>query len=355
MGTPLGKPCPGSNPGPRTLIILQNWDSFMSVSEIGEFSLIRQLLKILENDPREILGYDDVSATNIDGKLLITKTDMFVESTDRLPGMPFSSMGWKAVVMNISDFAAKGVKPLGGVIALGLPKNTSIKAVKELYEGVSKACKRYNIYVWGGDVSEAKEIIIAPMLVGFSKKVLSRSGAKPGNLLIATGFFGYTSLAYKVLLENFTIKNDALLDKVFRSVFYPEVSLKFGVELLGKKLAYSGIDSSDGLAWTLHEMANSSNVKIIVENMPIAEDAKTQLLTWGLNPLKTVLYEGGEEYISVYAVDHEKIDDVFKLAKACNVNVQIIGYVEKGKGVYMKVKNEIFPIKPLGWNHFRKS
>ncbi len=326
----------------------------MKVGDIGEFLLIEKLLKILGKDPNEILGYDDVSAIAMDGKFLVIKTDMFVESADRWPDMPFFSIGWKSLVMNVSDFAAKGVKPIGGLVSLGIPEDLRVSDVMELYEGMSKACREYGFYIWGGDMSSAKEVIVAPMLVGFSERILKRRGAKPGDVLVATGVFGYTSIAYKVFFQNYKVENREIWKKTLDAIFYPKVALDFGVEISERGLANSGIDCSDGLAWTLHEIAKASRVKVVLEEIPVPGEVYSQLETWGLDPLHSVLYEGGEEYVSIYSIKQEALREVFSLAEEKNVELYVIGRIERGRGVYLKEKRGLVEVKPLGWNHFRR-
>jgi len=325
----------------------------VKVCDIGEFLLIKRLLEILDRDPHEILGYDDVSAVKFQGKLLIVKTDMFVESADRWPGMPFSSIGWKSIVMNLSDFAAKGIKPLGGLVSLGIPKDADLASVEELYEGITKACREYEIYIWGGDTSLAKEIIVAPMLIGISDKILRRNGARPGDVLVATGTFGYTSIAYKALFGRYKIENEDLRREVLERIFYPKVPLKFGVEALKNNIVNAGIDSSDGLAWSLHELAKASKVKIVLENTPIPSHVCAQLKAWGLDPLTSVLYEGGEEYVSIYSVSPENLDELHCLAEKMNVDLYAIGKVEEGSGVCLKKEDRETPLEAKGWDHFK--
>ena len=325
----------------------------MKISDIGEFLLIKRLLEILDEDPREILGYDDVSAVRVQERFLVVKTDMFVESADRWPGMPFSSIGWKSIAMNLSDFAAKGVKPLGGLISLGIPGDMDLTNVEELYRGIRDVCREYEIFIWGGDTSFAKELVVVPLLVGFSDKILRRSGAKPGDILVATGSFGYTPVAYRVFFEGYKVEDENFWREVLNRIFYPRVFLKFGVEIARNNMVNAGIDSSDGLAWSLHELVKASKVRVILEYVPIPPRVHAQLEAWGLDPLISTLYEGGEEYVAIYSVSPENLDDLYYLAKKMNVDLHTIGRVEEGSGVYLRKKDKYIPLEAKGWDHFK--
>ena len=184
-----------------------------NLKDLGERKVIELIWKRIRKFPKifheNVL--DDVSAIEIDNDVLaVLKTDMLVESTDVPPQMSFWQIGRKAVVMNVSDMAAKGVKPIAMLVSLGLPKNLTKKEIEELIDGIEETAKEYGMYIVGGDTNEAKEIIVDCFLFGLCKKeeFVSRRGAKPGDILAVTGEFGKTAAGLKMLLEGMDAPED---------------------------------------------------------------------------------------------------------------------------------------------------
>jgi len=152
--------------------------------------LIQQHLEIIPDLP--VPFGDDVSGVNIGKKIAVLKTDMLVGSTDVPHGMSLWQAARKAVVMNISDFAAKGVKPVALLVALGLPLDFLEKDVKQLADGLNAGAREYYAYVLGGDTNEASDLIICCSLFGIRKRnlIILRSGARPNDIVAVTGSFG---------------------------------------------------------------------------------------------------------------------------------------------------------------------
>ena len=135
---------------------------------------------------------DDVSAVNLDNKqVAVLKTDMLVGKTDVPEEMTLFQAARKALVMNISDFASKGVQPMAALIALGLPADFTQKNIEEISDGLNAGAQEYGAYIIGGDTSEASDLIISVSLYGTANKstLMLRSGAKPGDILASYGVF----------------------------------------------------------------------------------------------------------------------------------------------------------------------
>ena len=330
----------------------------MKVSEIGErgvIDLIWSVLRLEGNvDPAELElpPSDDASALRLgDGRFLILKADMFVRRTDAPPGMRHSQMGAKAVTINISDLAAKGATPAGFLFSLGLPKTYQEPQVKELIRGISKACLDYSSPVLGGDVGEARDLIVAGFAVGFSERLVKRSGASIGDLVAVTGPFGDTGSAYKILLEGmdapFALKRD-----LCRSVYGPKAKLKIGLAMAGSGAASSSMDSSDGLAFTLNELARSSSVGFALDHLPISSNALKFSKLTGEKANDLALY-GGEEYEIVYTIKKGKWDLALEAARKAGGDLLRIGEVVPGQRVTLTVDGKEMDIPARGWAHLR--
>lgn len=324
---------------------------------LGERKIIELVLEQLERMPNMLIPFgDDVSAYPFDGnRLLILKTDMLVDKTDMPKGMSFWQAARKAVVMNVSDFAAKGVKPRAILVSLGLPKKLARKDIaQEIGRGLNAGAREYGTYIIGGDTGEASDLVISISLFSTAKKgeLMLRSGAKAEDIVAVTGFFGKTAAGLKVLLNGCKVspKTEKTLTE---SVLMPRARLKEGLSLSKIGAVTASIDSSDGLAWSLHEIAKASKVGFLIDRLPVAEEVKEFAEINQLDPLELALY-GGEEYELVVTVKHE----LWKKAKEAVENVGgellSIGKVTAEREIILKTCGKKYAVEPRGWEHFRR-
>jgi thiamine-monophosphate kinase len=327
-----------------------------TLRDIGERKAIELILEQLEKMPRMPIPFgDDVSAYPISKKqLLILKTDMLIGETDVPKGMSLWQAARKAVVMNISDFAAKGVKPLVMLVSLGLPKNTTQVDVEKIAKGLNAGAREYDVYIIGGDTNEALDLVISLSVFGLARKdnVMLRSGAKPGDIAAVTGLFGKTSAGLKILLAGFKASVD-VRDSLLEAVYMPKARLKEGLALNATGAVTSAIDSSDGLAWSLHELSKASGVGFLIENVPIAHEAVKFAEINGLNPLELAFY-GGEEYELVLTIKPSLWVKAEKAIKNVGGNLIRIGRATAERQIILEVEGKKHNIEPRGWEHFRK-
>jgi len=323
-----------------------------TVQELGERKIIDIILKHLEPMPNMPVPFgDDASAVDIGkGKLAVIKTDMLVGKTDIPPQMSLWQAARKAVVMNISDLAAKGVKPIALLTAIGIPRGLRRKHVEQIGKGLNRGAREYGAYVLGGDTSEASDIIIscAAFGIGEKKRLMLRTGAKAGDMVAVTGCFGKTSAGLRILLRGLSTP-PKLRKTLVDSVLMPKARLSEGLSLAQTGAVTASIDSSDGLAWSLHEISRASHVGFQIDSLPIAEEAKQLARMHKLDPIELCLY-GGEEFelvITVKPMFWRKISKKVSLAR--------IGRVTKGETLILKSGKKLFPIETRGWEHFKTS
>ena len=297
---------------------------------------------------------DDVSALEIgDNKLAVLKTDMLVGKTDVPHGMSLRQAARKAVVMNISDFAAKGVKPAAILASIGIPRGYTKKDIQQIGKGLNAGAREYDAYVLGGDTNEASDLVISCSLLGIceTQHLMRRSGARPGDLVAVTGFFGKTASGLKILLE--TLSAPPKIRKEFvDAVLMPQARLKEGLALAKTNAITASIDSSDGLAWSLHELSRASKIGFIIDNPPVAPEVGKFTKLHDLNPLDLSLY-GGEEYELVVAIKQELWEKAEKAVRRIGGALTKIGQVTKEKSLLLKREEETIPIEARGWEHFR--
>lgn len=320
--------------------------------KLSEREIIKLFLGIFGEPSKKALPLgDDISGIMLNKNMVaVLKVDMFVDKTDMSPGMSFFHAGWKAMVMSISDFAAKAVKPQVALVSLGLPLTLNRRKIREIGLGLRKASTRYRFKILGGDTNEASNLTIATILFGVSKKenLILRSGAKVGDLVAVSGRFGKTSSGLKILLENMKAPT-SLKEKLLKQVYMPKAKLSLGLNL--KRVgATSSIDSSDGLALSLHELSKASGVGFILDRIPIAKEAKIFAEINRLDPFELAFY-GGEEYELVVTINPEKFN---KAPESLRKKFLVIGKVVKEKKIVYVKKNVEKEVKAKGWEHFTK-
>jgi thiamine-monophosphate kinase len=329
-----------------------------TAKELGEDRIRSIIIKHLGRDPREILGYgDDAIAFRLDGgKVLVAHTDVLVGSTDILPGMNPFYVGWKAVVMNVSDIVSKGAKPLSLLFSWGIPRDLQSRNISKIAEGMGAAARKYGAYVAGGDTGEANDLFLAGTSFGIAqeKELLRRSGAKPGDILAVTGKFGLTSVGYKILLEGFRapiyVKRAAL-----KAVYAPSARLKEGLVAAKTRGVTASMDCSDGLARSLHYLSKMSGVGFRVTNVPIAEEACSFASMHLLDEAELALYQGGEEYELILCVERDAWSRVYTAIRASGGKLYRIGEATPEKKLLLERKDgSTQKIEPIGWEHFKK-
>lgn len=323
--------------------------------ELGERSIIEVLRKRFDAMADSPVSFgDDVSAVALgDEQVAVLKTDMLVDKTDVPEGMSLWQAARKAIVMNVSDFAAKGVLPKAALVALGLPRSMLREDVEEIARGLNAGVRQYGAYVIGGDTGEASDLVVAVSLFGTAerKALMLRSGAKVGDVVAVTGFFGGSAAGLRLLLDDLAVSNE-LRDVLVSAVFMPQARLKEGLALSGSCAVTASIDSSDGLAWSLHELSRMSKVGFLISSVPIAHEVKRFAEFNGLDALELALY-GGEEYELVVTVKPKMWVAAETAVESVGGRLLPIGKVTRDRQIVLEVDGKKRPIEARGWEHFK--
>ena len=318
---------------------------------LTEREIIRVLKRRFDLDPKLPLGFeDDVAAFPMSqGTQLVLKTDMLVGSTDVPPGMTIRQAARKAVVATVSDFAAKGVQPRGLLVSLGLTPPVRLSTVNEIASGLENGAREYHCRIIGGDTSETDDLVIDCIGFGFARtgRILRRDGAILGDVVAVTGDFGRTAAGLRILLGKKKPWPHRFSQLIY-SVLHPSAKLETGLKLAQTGFVDSSIDSSDGLAWSLHEIARLSQVNIVLETIPVAPDVKVFAREQGLVPDELALF-GGEEYELVVAIKRDR----FETVRRSIPTLRRIGDVKTGSGdVIARFDGKKGKVKPHGYEHF---
>jgi len=335
------------------------------VNELGEFGLIDHLTEqVVLKNPSSIRGVGDDAAI-IDNKDLLTvvSTDMLVEGIHfDLMYSPLKHLGYKSVVVNVSDILAMNAIPRQVTFSLAISNRFSVEALEELYAGVHLACERYGVDLIGGDTTSSnKGLIISVTAIGqvTKEKVVYRNTAKPGDILCVTGDLGAAYLGLQLLerekqlyLDNPEIKPDLegqnyLVGRQLK----PEARADM-IEAFAKKglVPTSMIDISDGLASEIFHICKESNVGAMVEEsgIPLHPDTEMQALKFQLDPTTCAL-SGGEDYELLFTVSPDDLEKVRFLPE-----VYIMGEItEPSEGVMLHTKGgNRHELTAQGWRHF---
>jgi thiamine-monophosphate kinase len=265
-----------------------------------------------------------------------------------------TQIGRKVVTMNFSDLAAKGVTPTGFMLSLGLPRNFEVEETLGIMNGVISQSERFGACVMGGDTGEANGLVVSGMAFGFAEesRIVKRSGANIGDILAVTGPFGLTGAGLKLLLER-TKSKPEIRERLVKAVYEPMPRVREGVALAASGCLSSSIDSSDGLAWSIHELANFSKVGFLVENIPVPKEVTAFAGLNNLDPLDLAL-NGGEEYELVVTIKRDLWAEAERAVKEAGGAIYRIGVAVKKREVSLKTDDgEVRTITPKGYEHFK--
>jgi len=326
-----------------------------SAGNLGERKIIEIFMTLLRRMPKMPIPFgDDVSAIDLgEGKLAVIKCDMLVAKTDVPRGMSYWQAARKAVVSTVSDFGAKGIQPLGLLTSLALPSHFTRKDIVQIGLGLNAGAREYGTYVLGGDTNEAEDLIIDCVGFGLSDeaRIMKRSGAKPGDLVATTGSFGKTAAGLKMIKERLRVPPKTRRE-LMKSVYMPKAYLSEGLALAKTRAVTSCIDSSDGLARSLYELARMSRVGFEIIDIPVAASAKKFAKSRKLDAAELALH-GGEEYNLIFTFGPR---DLAKVSEALDGAFFKMGRVtNRREKIELKAEGRVEPIKPKGWEHFKLS
>lgn len=346
-----------SNPPKRT-----------DVNALGEFGLIDHLTQRFPlHHQSSVKGIgDDAAVIDHQGALTVVSTDMLVEGIHfDLMYTPLKHLGYKSVVVNLSDIYAMNAIPQQITVSVALSNRYSVEAMEELYEGIRMACSVYNVDLVGGDTtSSPKGLVISVTAIGkgHKERLTYRNTAKVGDLICITGNLGAAYMGLQILerekqiylsdpeLQPTLEGHDYLLERQLK----PEAR-KDMIEAFAKAglVPTAMIDISDGLGSELFHIAKQSGVGVLLEEsgVPIHEDAQFQAIDFNMDPI-TVALSGGEDYELLFTVDPKDLDKVKYMA-----DIYIAGEIVPAEdGVKLNSKGgKLHDITAQGWKHFDPS
>lgn len=340
----------------------------ISLEDLGEFGLIDRLTKDIKIQHKSTLKGvgDDAAVLNYNNKDIVVTTDLLVEGIHfDLVFTPLKHLGYKAVVVNLSDVYAMNAIPKQITVSIALSSKFSLEAIELLYEGINKACENYNIDLVGGDTtSSVTGLAISITAIGEIEKgkAVYRDGAKPGDLICVSGDLGASYAGLQVLnreKEVFLVNPDSQPDMsdysyVLERQLKPEAR-KDIIEALKDAtiVPTSMIDISDGLSSEMLHICKESGCGAKIEEDKIPIDAQTIFVAEEMNLDPTLFaMNGGEDYELLFTLSKAKGDKI-----AAINGISVIGeIVESKEGVKLLGRaGGSTKIQAQGWNAYKKS
>lgn len=335
------------------------------IATLGEFGLIEHLTKNFEiqNASTVLAVGDDAAVIDHFGKQTVVTTDLLLEGIHfDLSYTPLKHLGYKSVIVNLSDIYAMNARPTQITVSIGISNRFSTEALNEFYEGIYAACEKYGVDLIGGDTSSSqKGFIISVTAIGevAPGKFITRSGAQKGDLICVSGnlgaaFLGLTLLEREKMIfqENPGVQPDLENEKYIVGRLLKPEAAKEVVEFFTEReiVPTAMMDISDGLSSELLHICKNSICGCVIyeEKLPIAEETKNAAFKFGLDPTACAL-SGGEDYELLFTVKQEDYDKLL-----LNEYVSIIGYItppEEGAHIITKGNNR-HAITAQGWNAF---
>jgi len=335
-----------------------------TIATLGEFGLIDRLtgdLVTLQKSTLKGVG-DDAAVIACGEEVLVVTTDLLLEGIHfNLMYMPLKYLGYKSVVVNISDVCAMNAVPRQITVSIGISAKFTLEMVEEMYEGIRLACERYEVDLVGGDTSSSLTgLVISITALGTAPagQLTYRSGAHHNDLLCVSGDLGGAYMGLQLLeRENEVFKVNAHMqpklegyDYVLQRQLRPEARTDI-VEAF-KKLGIkptSMIDISDGLSSEILHLCNSSGTgcRLYEDKIPYDSQTKEMALEFNINPLVAAL-NGGEDYELLFTIpvgDYEKIKN--------DPDITVIGHMTKAEeGVLLVTTGgSLIPLVAQGFNH----
>ena len=334
-----------------------------SLGQLGEFGLIDHLtqnFKIVQPSTLKGIG-DDAAVLDFGTKKAVVSTDLLIEGVHfDLAYMPLKHLGYKAVVVNLSDICAMNAKPTQITVSVAVSNRFPLEALEELFEGITLAANQYKVDVIGGDTtSSQKGLIISITAIGEadSEEIVYRDGAGETDLLVVTGDVGSAYMGLQVLerekqvfLVNPNSQPDLdlyayLVERQLKPEARTDVRTLFhALELKPTSM----IDISDGLSSEIIHLCKSSKVgcNLYEDKLPIDPQLISVCEEFTIDST-TVAINGGEDYELLFTIKMEDFDKI-----KANPHFTIIGHMtQESEGIHLITRaNTKIELRARGWN-----
>jgi len=343
---------------------MDNNQKITPISALGEFGLIEHLTKNIKvSNKSTIKGIgDDAAILNYSDKQIVVTSDLLAEGIHfDLMYSPLKHLGYKAVVVNISDILAMNAKPKQLIISIAVSAKTSVEALDELYLGINEACNKYGVDIVGGDTTSSKSgLIISITAIGEveTNKEVYRNGAKENDLICVTGDLGAAFMGLQLLIrEKEVYKTNpnsqpdlSGYEHILEKQLKPEAQMDIIDKLKNMNIKpTSMIDISDGLSSEIIHICKASNTGCVIHEDKLPIDNETLRFGQEIEVHGTIAaLNGGEDYELLFTVPLESYDTIKRYPE-----ISVIGHIinkDKGYSLISGDGNSI-PLEAQGYKH----
>ncbi len=336
-----------------------------SLEKLGEFGLISHLTKnfTLQHASTEKGIGDDAAVLDFKDKKTMLSTDLLIEGVHfDLSYMPLKHLGYKAVMVNLSDVYAMNATATHITVSIAVSNRFPLEALEELYAGIALGCEKFKVDLIGGDTtSSTTGLIISITALGEAdaSNIVYRSGAKPNDLLVVTGDLGGAYMGLQVLereKEVFKVNSNSQPDLepysyIVERQLKPEARKDISALLQVLEVQpTSMIDISDGLSSEILHLCKQSEVgcNLFEDKIPLDPTVISACEEFKIDSTMVAL-SGGEDYELLFTVDQKDFEKI-----KGNPNLSIIGHMtEASEGAHLITRGDTkIPLTAQGWNSF---
>lgn len=336
-----------------------------TLADIGEFGLIRLINSLIDQEgvrTRQVtlgIGDDCASFTPEEGFEMLITCDCMVEGRHYLPEhtTPFD-LGRRAMVMNISDIGAMGGIPLYALVSLGLRKDTPVKDIEEMYRGFLRELNPLGAGLVGGNITGTDHSnFINITLTGKveRERLMRRSGARAGDVILVTGYPGQAAAGFKRLVNN-QRGNDISKDPLVMAYNLPVHRAREGRAVALSGFATAMIDVSDGLMGDLGHICEESGVgaEIIRNKLPISVHMRDLIDPQGWDIYEMIIGDSDDYELIITCAPDDKDKVRAAIGETSDVPVTEIGSITAQGAMKLVTPDGVrHPVRPVGWDHFR--
>jgi thiamine-monophosphate kinase len=337
----------------------------MRVADLGEFPLIDRVAQIVATDRDDVIvgiGDDVAVLENHGDEWLLAKVDIQVEGVHFVrDAIPPRQLGRRALIINLSDIAAAGGEPLYALVSLALPPDTEVEWVDEVYRGLREEGDRFGVAIVGGNMSRSPQgIVVDVFVLGRVQRqhLLLRSGARPGDRVLVTGWLGDSTAGLSLLLDPALSVPASDRETLLARHFAPTPRLFESAILARSGSVTAMIDLSDGLSSDIGHICDQSQagVRLWAERLPISPAARSVAQQAGRSPCQFAL-EGGEDYELCFTAPAAVVEELTAAVEGeTGTPLSVVGEIlgaDEGRWLVLADGREV-SLEARGWEHFHE-
>jgi thiamine-monophosphate kinase len=316
-----------------------------SLKDVGERALIDRIVENIKGSACIGPG-DDAACIDVNGNKIVLATDIVTFEKHMAKGMTMEQFGWLSAAVNFSDIASMGAKPIGILAAVSLPPETPEEHLYEIMDGIDQCAEFCDAEILGGDTKSGCGSVCGTAVGVCEHRVLTRSGAKAGDLIAVIGTLGSASAGWYAALNGIDDK------EALSAVMLPVPMVKEGIFLAENDIATSCMDISDGLSTTANAICRSSGVgmDIVFESLPKGAGVENVCKKLKLNE-GDIMINGGGEYGLMFTFGREHLETLH----SSDIDVSVIGMVTPWRGVRLITNGIAEQMENRGYEHFTKN